>query len=752
MNSSRSSLPNDQHWKSPVKSLRSIDVYYPTNLSLILAPLYPRDFSVPVEYNPLLDLYIPKEPLSNYSVEYWEIERPPSGKYLPASEGFFRSYRGAPSDLRSLALTFGADDDPTYESLLALERFFRENFILAGSPEVECDDLRDAVFRTRRLGPYGMASAFTIVARMMGFPARLVAGYRVPPSTDYRVVSFANVTYWPEVKFKGLGWIRFDPFPSTPLVLTETSDDGNLKIEGFWGKVYWNGSLMEPPFEVTLDKKTVVYLPVLEDSFRYLRLVSGDVGIDIASLPPLLSPGENATVRVLLVRGSDFVVSSDVPVYRNGYELSITPPNRPGVYWVELKSGLYSVRFPVVVTDNVTVTVDGYPGEVKAGSNLTVFGRVLWHGKPLNGGVVRAVLGLRKGEEKYVVGSAEVKNGKYAIHASVPGDIAQGDYWLVVKYTNFPYLGQSDSVVRIVPAEGIVIGSGGTVPAGGFNLTGTAPEDVPIDVLLDGQKVASVVPRNGSFSVPLNLSPGSHELKLVPRSGGMTPVKTEITAVEVKLDLKPYSSADGDYLRLLGTVEGMENGKLEIQTPSGKIPVDVNNGRFEVSLPVEFPGEGSDSVNLLPLKFLADGRPIDERKVALSSGKILSDVPTVVKTGNGFFTFAPEGSSGENRKFGIGAFDFYGRPLSGKLGLDLGGRKVDLSLKDGTGHLELPKIDLKGPKVNLPSVGGHIPSAPSPDLEISGFSPSFGGNFPLLLVLPFVLLGAVLLVRAGVSG
>ncbi|ASJ02197.1 hypothetical protein A3L09_02400 [Thermococcus profundus] len=742
-----------------MKSLRTINVYYPANLSFILSPLYPRNFSVPVEYNPLLDLYIPKGPLSNYSITYWETERPSSGEYFPAPEGLFKFYMGFPYSLMHLAMAFGAADNPDYENLLALERFFRENFIVSEDSNSDCEGLFDMAFRTRRGSSYDIASAFAVIARMMGFPTRLVAGYRVPASEDYRIVPFSNVTYWPEVEFRNLGWVRFDPVPSSPVVFTEASYDRHFKIRNIQGKVYWDGSLREPPFEIDLERKTVLYLPVWGGTFRYLRLVPGDVGIDVVDLPPFLSPGEEARVRVLLVHGLEFTISSEVPVERKGeYELSIRAPDTPGVYWITFTSKGFSVKFPIVVTDNVTVTVEGYPSEIRAGSNFTVFGRVLWHGQALSGGTVEAVLGLRKGEARYVVGRAEVRNGKYTIHASVPKDIAPGNYWLVVRYLNFPYLGDSDPVVRILPAERITIGSSGLVPAGDFNLTGTAPKDVPIDVLLDGQKVASVVPKNGLFSVPLNASPGDHELKLIPRSGELEPLETKITAVKVNLDMKPYSSMGRDYLKLIGTVEGMKDGKLEIQTPSGKVPVEVKDGRFELNLPVEFPEEGSSGVNTLPLKFLIDGTTIDEKEIALSSGRILPNLPTVVKSNGKFFVALPEGLEGENLKFSMGAFDSSGRSLSGKLGLNLGGKRIELPLKGGIGHLEIPKADFEAPKVNLPSVGDKVPSInlPSPDVSapigISGFSPSFGGNFILFLILPFVLLGAVLLVRAGVSG
>ena len=49
-----------------------------------------------------------------------------------------------------------------------------------------------------------------MLARSIGLPARLVAGYSVSPNLEQQTVTCKNRHAWSEVPFNGIGWIRFD--------------------------------------------------------------------------------------------------------------------------------------------------------------------------------------------------------------------------------------------------------------------------------------------------------------------------------------------------------------------------------------------------------------------------------------------------------------------------------------------------------------------------------------------------------------
>ena len=62
-------------------------------------------------------------------------------------------------------------------------------------------------FATKSASPHELAELFCSIARTCGFPARFIAGYRVP-ETEKRM---ASLHAWAEAYIEGLGWVGFDP-------------------------------------------------------------------------------------------------------------------------------------------------------------------------------------------------------------------------------------------------------------------------------------------------------------------------------------------------------------------------------------------------------------------------------------------------------------------------------------------------------------------------------------------------------------
>jgi transglutaminase-like putative cysteine protease len=60
------------------------------------------------------------------------------------------------------------------------------------------------------------AWAMTVLARLLGIPARVVSGFTAgtPTTRDHYVVTTKDGHAWTEVYFQGYGWIRFEPTPS----------------------------------------------------------------------------------------------------------------------------------------------------------------------------------------------------------------------------------------------------------------------------------------------------------------------------------------------------------------------------------------------------------------------------------------------------------------------------------------------------------------------------------------------------------
>lgn len=120
----------------------------------------------------------------------------------PRSIALAHSLRaGAPSDARFI------------EAVLAMFRD-QDYFYTLEPPRLAADSVDDFLFNTRRGFCEHFASAFTMLARAAGIPARVVTGYQggeFNPMGGYLIVRQSDAHAWSEVWLEGRGWVRVDP-------------------------------------------------------------------------------------------------------------------------------------------------------------------------------------------------------------------------------------------------------------------------------------------------------------------------------------------------------------------------------------------------------------------------------------------------------------------------------------------------------------------------------------------------------------
>ncbi|MBI1966007.1 MAG: DUF3488 domain-containing transglutaminase family protein [Betaproteobacteria bacterium] len=96
-----------------------------------------------------------------------------------------------------------------------LGMFRNENFFYTLTPPLLGENPVDEfLFSTRRGFCEHYASAFAVLMRAAGIPARIVTGYQggeVNQLGDYLIVRQADAHAWTEVWFKDRGWVRVDP-------------------------------------------------------------------------------------------------------------------------------------------------------------------------------------------------------------------------------------------------------------------------------------------------------------------------------------------------------------------------------------------------------------------------------------------------------------------------------------------------------------------------------------------------------------
>ncbi len=119
---------------------------------------------------------------------------------------------------RSLALAREmrerAGSDAAFVAAVLAKFRDEEYFYTLRPPQLELNSVDDFVFNTRRGFCEHFASAFTVLARAAGIPARVVTGYQggqLNPMSGYLVVRQSEAHAWSEVWLGERGWVRVDP-------------------------------------------------------------------------------------------------------------------------------------------------------------------------------------------------------------------------------------------------------------------------------------------------------------------------------------------------------------------------------------------------------------------------------------------------------------------------------------------------------------------------------------------------------------
>jgi len=96
-----------------------------------------------------------------------------------------------------------------------LAKFRNEQYIYTlEPPRLELNSVDDFLFNTRQGFCEHFASAFTVLARAAGIPARVVTGYQggeYNPINGYLLIRQSEAHAWSEVWLEGRGWVRVDP-------------------------------------------------------------------------------------------------------------------------------------------------------------------------------------------------------------------------------------------------------------------------------------------------------------------------------------------------------------------------------------------------------------------------------------------------------------------------------------------------------------------------------------------------------------
>ncbi|HET9655919.1 MAG TPA: transglutaminaseTgpA domain-containing protein, partial [Kineosporiaceae bacterium] len=176
---------------------------------------------------------------------------------------------GMPPGIRTLALQLTADAANPYQRMKALETYLRS---LTYGESVAPGESYAVVARTVMPSPTSpvtsfaeqRASAFAVMARALGLPARVAVGYVVPEPavrSGRITVTTAQAHAWPEVHFAGYGWVAFEPTDPTRTMKSPATAAGGYASRDVLDAAAVTAELSRPPDVRDQPEATLPWLP-----------------------------------------------------------------------------------------------------------------------------------------------------------------------------------------------------------------------------------------------------------------------------------------------------------------------------------------------------------------------------------------------------------------------------------------------------------------------------------------------------------
>lgn len=154
-----------------------------------------------------------------YRVVSLEPQFTPDALRQDRADRLYATPIAVPARVRALAQSVAAGATTDYDRAVRLEQYLLTNFQydLRVQPLSRSNDVVDSFLFERQAGYCAQfATAMAVMARAIGLPARVAAGYlpgRYNSLTGVHAVRLQDAHAWVEIKFRDNGWVPFDPTP-----------------------------------------------------------------------------------------------------------------------------------------------------------------------------------------------------------------------------------------------------------------------------------------------------------------------------------------------------------------------------------------------------------------------------------------------------------------------------------------------------------------------------------------------------------
>ncbi|WP_344614552.1 DUF3488 and transglutaminase-like domain-containing protein, partial [Dactylosporangium salmoneum] len=135
-----------------------------------------------------------------------------------------------PDSIAQLSAHLNEGVSNPYQRAFAVQQWLEEHYkLVADAPSGHAyPNVEHFLFGAKQLGGQKGTSeqftaAFAVLARLAGLPTRVVVGFQAHKGD--KAIRGADALAWPEVLFKGFGWVAFDPLPKSDTVQRPVEDD-----------------------------------------------------------------------------------------------------------------------------------------------------------------------------------------------------------------------------------------------------------------------------------------------------------------------------------------------------------------------------------------------------------------------------------------------------------------------------------------------------------------------------------------------
>jgi transglutaminase-like putative cysteine protease len=202
---------------------------YSSKLAVLPLPYAPASVQVPgswQEDNTTLMVYSTSQQLSGLSYTVSSVEPSASSRELGLSPSYPQNIRdnylgfpqGKDGVLAKLAARITKGQRTPIQKAVALENYFTSGKFVY-NVNVKLPDsiagLTEFLFQTQEGYCQQFAFAMAALARLVGIPSRVAVGYTAGTAEKHGTwkVTTADAHAWPELYFRDVGWLRFEPTP-----------------------------------------------------------------------------------------------------------------------------------------------------------------------------------------------------------------------------------------------------------------------------------------------------------------------------------------------------------------------------------------------------------------------------------------------------------------------------------------------------------------------------------------------------------